>query len=421
MIAPMMIAGAGSRGRGRLGCARRLVFALTLLAATMPGVTLAPPLADAATGATEDVIVVLDPGVDPVQAARDMGVTPTYVYHHVFTGFAGKMSKEWQVSAARRSDVRRISPDRRVRLTAQTLPTGIDRIDADLNADAAIDGVDTRVDADVAVIDTGISPHPDLNVVGGYNCVGSDPLNYQDKNGHGTHVAGTIGAIDNDIAVVGVAPGVRLWAVKVLNKHGAGSNSSVICGLDWVVAHADMIEVANLSLGGPGQDGPCGQGAFHQAFCSVVNAGVPVIVAAGNESQNARHSAPAAYEQVITVSAFADSDGEPGKLGPFTCTNDRDDTFAWFSNFGADVDIAAPGDCILSTWRGNSTKELSGTSMATPHVTGAVALYRAANPGATPDDVRAWLLTTGSRAQTSLVGFTGDPDNFPEPVLYLGP
>ena len=121
---------------------------------------------------------------------------------------------------------------------------------------------------------------------------------------------------------------------------------------------------------------------------------MPVVVAAGNEHKDAATVVPATYEEVITVSAFTDFDGKPGGEGASTCTNDSDDTFANFSNYGADIDIAAPGVCIRSTWLKGKYRSLSGTSMATPHVTGAVALYIAKGPGpGTPADVRTWLLT----------------------------
>ena len=113
---------------------------------------------------------------------------------------------------------------------------------------------DGGVDVDVAVLDTGIAAHPDLTIAGGVSCLGGGAA---DDNGHGTHIAGTIGALDNAIGVVGVAPGARLWAVKVLDAQGNGSWSSVICGLDWVYANRDTIDVVNLSLGGDGADSAC--------------------------------------------------------------------------------------------------------------------------------------------------------------------
>jgi subtilisin len=281
------------------------------------------------------------------------------------------------------------------------------------------------------VLDSGIAAHPDLYIVGGINFISVDSpntcdgnTNYADDYGHGTHVAGTIGAMDNSIGVVGVAPGARLWAVKVLDARGEGYWSDVICGLDWVYSRRGTIDVVSMSLGGPAgaadhnSCGPTTTGE-HNAICGVVNAGIPVVVAAGNQGRDAATTVPATYQEVITVSAFADSDGVPGGQEPLRCAY-GDDRFASFSNFGADVDIAAPGACIRSTARGSRYEELSGTSMATPHVTGAVALYLAGNSTATPDDVRDWLLGTASRPQNSPQGFSNDRDTVPEPALYLG-
>lgn len=156
------------------------------------------------------------------------------------------------------------------------------------------------------------------------------------------------------------------------------------------------------------------------AICRVVNqAGIPVVVAAGNENQDAATTVPATYEEVIAVSAFADTDGAPGGRGSSRCGH-NDDTFASFSNYGADVDIAAPGVCIHSTSLGSGYAVLSGTSTAAPHITGAVALRLAESPTSTPDDVRTWLLGPASRSQNSPQGFSGDPDSDHERALYLG-
>jgi len=272
---------------------------------------------------------------------------------------------------------------------AQALPTGVDRIDADLSATAKIDGVDDRVNVDIAIIDTGIdTKHPDLNVINHIRCTGTGPN--KDQNGHGTHVAGTAAALDNDIGVVGVAPGAKLWGVKVLNAAGSGTLGCVILGIDYVTSHADEIEVANMSLGFEGSSS-----ALDTAIAESVEAGVVYVVAAGNNAKDAATFSPANHPDVITVSAIADFDGLPGGLASPTCRNDGDDTFANFSNFGSLIELAAPGVCILSTWLDGGYNTISGTSMASPHVAGAAALYLSNNVGADPASVQAALVSDG--------------------------
>jgi subtilisin len=388
------------------------------------------PVTGSEVNVEDHYIVVLKHSADnPAQAARDMaidGVEPSYVYEHVLDGFAAVIPDDQLDDVRADPRVQSVVPDREVHAFDQTLPTGIDRIDADQNLTAKI-GSGQMVDVDVAVIDTGIGPHEDLNIAAdGVSCI-SGTTNPADDNGHGTHVAGTIGALDNTAGVVGVAPGARLWAVKVLNSAGSGSWSSVICGLDWVAARSGTIEVVNMSLGGPGSDSGCpGTDALHDAIRKVVNAGVPVVVAAGNGVNgvglDAKDSVPAAYDEVFTVSALADFDGKPSSLVLAT-PGDSDDSLASFSNFGADIDIAAPGVDILSTVPSGSCKlcqssgyrKLSGTSMASPHVAGAAALYLANFPNATPVQVQAVLVST-----REAVALTNDGDGIAEGVLFAG-
>jgi len=214
-------------------------------------------------------------------------------------------------------------------------------------------------------------------------------------------VAGIIAALDNSIGVVGVAPQAKLIPVKVLDRTGSGTWSSVICGIDWVTANASSlgIKVANMSLGGTGtSDNNCGNtnsDALHKAVCRSRDAGVTYVVAAGNESGSASKLVPAAYDDaVITVSALADSDGKPGGLGPKTSYG-PDDTFATFSNYGSIVDLGAPGVSIYSTYKGGKYATMSGTSMASPHVAGVAALYISGNPGSTWIQVRDGLKALG--------------------------
>jgi len=358
-------------------------------------------------------IVVLKPSAGSPERAADAvasesaDVTVTQVYDQVLDGFAAVIPED-QVDDVRNDPrVQEVVPDQEVHAFGQTLPTGVDRIDDDQNPKAKIDGSDERVDADVAVLDTGIAKVPDLNVVDGKSCI-NGTTGFGDDNGHGTHVAGTIGALDNDTGVVGVAPGARLWAIKVLDGQGNGSWSSVICGLDWVYDNRGTIDVVNMSLGGDGADGPCAETPLHGAICRVVDVGVSVVVAAGNDSRDAGTVVPAAYDEVITVSALVDTDGKAGGAGGSTSVG-ADDTRASFSNFGPDVDIAAPGVRILSTAPGGGTQQMSGTSMASPHVAGAVALYLADNHGTSP-----------ARVKDALIGAREVVAGITEGVLYDG-
>lgn len=229
---------------------------------------------------------------------------------------------------------------------AQVLPWGIDRVDAELVWPSG----NTANPVKVGVIDTGISnKHSDLlaNVKGGINTI-NPKRNWNDDNGHGSHVAGIIGALDNGLGVVGVAPNVDLYAIKVLNANGSGYLSDIIEGLDWAVNN--NLKVVNLSLG-TSSDIP----SFHDAIIATKNAGVTVVAAAGNSGGTVLY--PAAYPETIAVSA----------------TDNADQVTAWSSR-GPEVDLAAPGSAIYSTYKGTGYATLSGTSMAAPHVAGTAAL-----------------------------------------------
>jgi subtilisin family serine protease len=328
--------------------------------------------------------------------ARRYGAEVGFVYGSALKGYSANVPVA-DVNALRRDPgVAYVTEDRQVHTEADTLPTGINRVDGERSSTISGNGSGS-VNVNVAVIDTGISTsHPDLNVVGGAVCNGTT---FNDQNGHGSHVAGIIAARDNGSGVVGVAPGARLWAVRVLNASGSGTFSQIICGVDFVTRNAATIKVANMSLGGAGFDPGtgCSTGdALHDAICRSVQAGVTYVVAAGNSAANAANTIPAAYNEVITVSALADFNGLPGGGAAPTCRSDVDDTFADFSNFGADIDLIAPGVCILSTYKGTGFAVLSGTSMASPHVAGAAALYISTHPGASPATVKSALQSAGN-------------------------
>lgn len=274
----------------------------------------------------------------------------------------------------------------------QIIPTGIRRMKVLNNPTANIDGKDGRVNVDVAVIDSGVdSEHPDLNVFRTVNFSAED--NPTDLDGHGTHVAGIIGALDNKIGVVGVAPGARIWSIKVLDSTGKGRTSGIIKAIDYVTEHADEIEIANMSLGSSGLSR-----GMHKAIKNSVKVGVFYAVAAGNESTDVYGEDrvygtsddinPASYPEVSAVSAMADSDGQAGGHGLIPENLELDDTLATFSNFstniigqhkvqsrGAAIDLAAPGIAILSCYKNGSYSNMSGTSMASPHIAGLAALY----------------------------------------------
>lgn len=407
--------------------ARLLVLPLLLLAFLLPSAASASPQpGDVVPGS---YIVTLDAeasaaSVAAVHAGRH-GVVVDHVYRHALRGYAARMSASQARAVAADPRVAAVEQNRVVTTQAkpggdqtiqvQTLPTGIDRIDGELSSAASGDGAGA-VSVDVAIIDTGIDvDHPDLNVVGGRNCV-RGPNTFDDGNGHGTHVAGTVAAKDDGNGVVGVAPGARLWAVRVLDNRGSGTTSSVICGIDYVTANASIIEVANMSLGGSGGDSVCGgTDSYHNAICKSVNAGVTYAVAAGNSAADANTSRPATYDEVITVSALADFNGKSGGGGAPTCRSDVDDTFADFSNYGADVDLIAPGVCINSTWLSGGYNTISGTSMASPHVAGAAALYKASNPGASPPQVKSALQASGNLEWND----ADDPDSTQEKLLNV--
>ncbi|MER6583159.1 S8 family serine peptidase [Nonomuraea sp. NPDC001023] len=343
-------------------------------------------------------------------------------YRYAFNGYSALLTPEEAAKLKGEPGVLTVEPDHEVHAFAQTVPSGIKRIFADQNINLDIDGTDdVRVDVDAAVVDTGVDlDHPDLNVVASTNCTsGVCSGTGDDDNGHGSHVAGTIGAIDNSVGAVGVAPGARIHAVKVLNSAGSGTLAGIAAGLDWVVARASTIEVINLSLGCQG----CSSSAISNAITNATNAGIVVVVAAGNSSADASGFFPANHPDVVTVSAVTDFDGQPGGLaGTITVpcrtdgATDTDDTLAWFSNYGTTVEVAAPGTCIYSTWMNGGYNTISGTSMASPHVAGAAAVLTS---GSNKPTTRAGALAVRDKLKaTGNLNWTDDAsDGVKEPLL----
>jgi subtilisin family serine protease len=366
-------------------------------------------------------IVILSDDSDlqnEIGKAKAKGAEIIQEYQHAIKGFAVKVNNDKILENIKRNNpsISYIEPDYEMKTFAQTIPTGINRIDGDLSSTISGDNK-ISVNVDIAIIDTGVDlTHPDLNVFKNISFV-QGVKKGNDDNGHGTHVAGIAAAKDDSNGVVGVAPGARIWAVKVLDRNGSGSLSNVVKGIDYVTANARDIEVANMSLGCQ-----CNSAAMNTALTNSVAAGVTYVVAAGNDNMDASSFSPANHPDVIAVSAIVDTDGKCGGLGSSTGYG-ADDTFASFSNFGSTVDIAAPGVNIYSTWKGGSYYTISGTSMASPHVAGAAALYKSTHTGS-PADVKASLLSNGSTTSSICDGngfgyFTGDKDVFSEPLLYV--
>jgi aqualysin 1 len=338
----------------------------------------------AGASASGRYIVVLNDGTSNPSAVasehgRRYGASVESVYGHALKGYSARIPDDKLDGVRRDSRVAYVERDGTVDATAQTLPWGIDKADADLSSTQAGNGSGAVSNVHAYVIDTGIDvSHPDLNVAGGnVNFAGGKN---SDCNGHGTHVAGTIAARDNSADVVGMAPGAPLTGVKVLGCSGSGSTSGVIRGIDWVTAHAAKPAVANMSLGGSASQ------ALDDAVRNSAATGVVYAIAAGNSGANACTQSPAragTTNGVITVAATDTSDSE-----------------ASWSNYGSCVDIWAPGVSILSTRKGGGTTTMSGTSMASPHVAGGSALYLSSHTGSSQSQVEAALesaATTTSR------------------------
>lgn len=279
---------------------------------------------------------------------------------------SAEMSEEEYAALLEDPSISYIEEDIEVTTMAQAIPWGISQISA---PEAQIAGF-TGEGVNVAVLDTGIEDHPDLNVQGGVSFVQGEP-DYQDGNGHGTHVAGTIAALDNDEGVIGVAPNADLYAVKVLGANGSGSVSSIAQGLEW--AGENGMDIANLSLGSSAPSA-----TLEQAVDEATANGVLVVAASGNSGASSI-GYPARYDNAMAVGATDQSDG-----------------LASFSQYGDGLDIVAPGVGIDSTYPGSSYDSLSGTSMATPHVAGAAALVKEKNPLWSNEQIRAHLNETAT-------------------------
>jgi len=305
------------------------------------------------------------------QLERGHGFRADHVFSSTIRGFSARLNLRQMQALENNPLVAYLEPDEPMFASAQTLPWGINRIDADSSSTQAGNGSGAVSNVNVYIIDTGAdSKHSDLNVVKHVNFAGGPN---RDCHGHGTHVAGTVAARDNSSDVVGVAPGAPITGVKVLGCGGSGTTSGVIKGVDWVTANAVKPAIANMSLGGSASS------SIDTAVKNSADSGVFYSVAAGNSAVDACTQSPARagkHNGVMTVAATDSLDRE-----------------ASFSNYGSCVDIWAPGVSILSTRNGGGTTTMSGTSMAAPHVGGTGALFLSANIGALAATVESALKT----------------------------
>lgn len=368
-------------------------------------------------------------------------------FSHALHGFSAALTDEQAEQLRHRSGVRYVEPDGQAHLCSQTVQPGITRIGAPQNPYFS-----AATNLNVAIIDTGVDvTSADLNVVTFLDFSGEGLADY---NGHGTHVSGIAAARDNDIGVVGVAPGARITMLKAFNAGGTGDWSWILAALDWIAAHQTQVDVLNMSFGDYTR-----LQSLRDAITTLTNDGIVCVAAAGNDALDIYgidgrlgtddDFIPAAYPEVLSVTAMADDDGQAGGVGPVMDLGFgvmiADDTLTYFTNhsngadpsvhvtsWGGAIDLAAPGTVIWSTWPAGLRQcplcppglhPLSGTSMAAPHVVGVVALYIAEH-GRPTNAAQVYALRQAliDRAQPQSLwrDVTGDRDCYAEPLVYAG-
>ena len=405
-----------------------VVFLAAMLVATvMAPAAATPPVA------AQVWIVTLDDDYPSARNAQPLvqrhGGQLRQVYTQALNGFSFSGSEQAALALGHNPRVVRVEADQPVGATGHVTPSGVERIEA---PDAHADGYDGQ-GVRIAILDTGIdSSHPalDVDTANGVNCIDVGSTSTEDGNGHGTHVAGTASASLEGSEFVGAATSSQVVPVKVLDDSGSGSWESVICGIDHVTGQGS-IGVANMSLSGSGTAGDdCATdtaSALRRAICNSVDKGTVYTVAAGNNGADVANSVPAAYPEVITVSAL-DEQRCVRTVGGGPPRTECGEGLASFSNYGAGIDVIAPGVGIYSTLPGGGYGTKSGTSMAAPHVAGVAALMRSVEPELEPDLLRGLLQGTGEcpngAANAAEAGacegqgaWFADPDGITEPLV----
>ncbi|MGH9776897.1 MAG: S8 family serine peptidase [Candidatus Acidiferrales bacterium] len=400
------------------------------------------------------------PGAVAAELSQRHGFQVGHVYQYTIKGMAIRVQPQAERGVlnalSRDPRVEGVGHDRYIGLFAQTVPKGVNRINAEPGM-AANNGNSIRV----AIFDTGLDfNHPDLaaniNFDLSADCEFFQGLGFcfqgggfgQDDHWHGTFVGGVVAALNDGTDVIGVTPVAQLIAVKVLDYTGSGYFTDITAGVDYVrglnLNASTRVHVANMSLGArcsvcTDNSSDLTVRAFHDAVRALVNSGTTLVVSAGNDGADAFDTVPASFDEVITVSAISDSDGQPGGLGPSQQLTSgppmADDSFAWFSNFGPDVDVTGPGVLELSlngSWMGTTTRISSGTSFSSPHAAGVAAMFyrHRIDSGQglpSPGVVRQALIETGECHEGAgsvfhgTVGcaevWPGDPDGLKEPLV----
>jgi aqualysin 1 len=384
-----------------------------LEAAHQPAAAGAPALATAQVVPGSYIVVFKPEVADAPGLTRRLvassGGSLRFGYTTAIKGFAADLPAQAAEALRHNPNVAYVDADQVVQaddMEVNPPSWGLDRVDQrKLPLSASYNYTGTGAGVHAYIIDTGIrTTHADFGgrAVWSYSASKGQGAS-TDCNGHGTHVAGTVGGTS-----YGVAKGVQLHAVKVLDCSGSGTWSGVIAGIDWVTANRQLPAVANMSLGGLYNQ------AVNDAIEGSIRSGVSFAVAAGNNAWDACVFSPASAPNALTVAATA-----------------RDDSQAWFSNSGTCVDLYAPGDSIRSAWIGSDadSRTLSGTSMASPHVAGTAALYLETHPSATPAEVGQALAASATAGQIKNIGtgssnllvFSGDPASAqPAPCKSVG-